>query len=114
MPDTLADQAQEDRDADGATTASYGDPPITVTCGVAQPAEYDQFSTCQEVDGVGWFAPPEEIGSDPVEVTLTAVGYRPRVQVVVPADYWPSGSAAVTAELAPSVTSSLDLVQPCR
>ncbi len=114
LPSTLADQPQQDRGRDGATAASYGDPAITVSCGVGRPAEYDEFSTCQEVDGVGWFVPPEEIGSDPVDVTLTAVGYRPRVAVHVPADYWPSGSAAVTAELADAVSSTLDLDQPCR
>ncbi len=85
-----------------------------MSCGVTQPAEYDEFSTCQEVDGVGWFVPPGQIGSEPVDVTLTAVGYRPRVEVDVPADYWPTGSAAVTAELADAVDSTLELVQPCR
>ena len=113
LPDRLDDLAPVDVEPADAPAAAYGDPAITLTCGVGRPEGYDRFADCLQVNGVGWFV-PQEAGSEPVEVTLTAAGYRPRVQVVVPAEYWPTGVATVTAELAETVSSTLELVQPCR
>ncbi len=118
LPDRLEDVGEGGLDrvevdpADAA--AAYGDPPVVMTCGVARPPAYDRFAACQEIDGVGWFVPEDQIGDEPVEVTLTAVGYRPRVQVVVPAEYWPIGTPSVTAALAGPVQDSVSLVDRCR
>ena len=102
-----------------APAAAWGDPAITLTCGTTVPAEFNKFSECQSANGVGWFVPPDQIddGTDavpPTDVTLTAVGYRPVVTVQVPASYRPEGPAAIIAQLARPVRTTLELVRPCR
>ncbi len=119
LPDRLEDIGEEglarvEVDPGDAPAAAYGDPAVVVTCGVARPPAYDRFAECQEINGVGWFVPEDQIGDEPVEVTLTAVGYRPRVQVVVPAEYWPMGTPSVTAALAGPVEDRVTLVDRCR
>ncbi len=114
LPSTLDDLAARETDPADAPGAAYGDPAITVTCGVGEPAGFDQFAQCQLVDGVGWFVPDDQMTDQPVEVTLTTAGYRPRVEVVVPAEYWPSGAATVTVELNQAVRDSVERVDGCR
>ncbi len=113
VPETLYDEERRLVAPAAARGAAWGDPPIVLTCGVSEPAEFDQFSLCIEANGVGWFVPPsqEEEGAD---VTITAVGHRPRVSVVIPGEYRPEGLASVMANLAPVVDEHLELVDPCR
>ena len=79
------------------------------------PDEYDPFSTCDDINGVGWFAPPDSLEEDAQdeEVTVTAVSYRPLIQLVVPADYRPDGVSAALTDLTDAVKSTLRLEQPC-
>ena len=119
LPERLDDLGEDGLDRvpvspEDATAAAYGDPPVVVTCGVGRPETFDRFSQCQEVDGIGWFVPEDQVGDEPVEVTLTAVGYRPRVQVVLPPEYWPMGAPSVTAVLADPVGATLRLAERCR
>jgi len=44
---------------------------------------------------------------------MSTVGYRPILQVTVPATYRPNGLAAVMVELAPMVKQYTKLVEPC-
>ena len=46
-------------------------------------------------------------------LTIATVGYRPIVQVTIPAKYRPSGLAAAMVELAPMVKRYTRLVKPC-
>lgn len=82
------------------------------------PPSFDQFSTCQEVEGVGWYVPPSAF-RNPVTnptpdepVTMTTIGYTPVVQVRIPAEYRPP--AATMVELAPAIKNHLTLQDPCR
>ncbi|GAB3769552.1 hypothetical protein GCM10027600_24570 [Nocardioides ginsengisegetis] len=113
LPDTLAEQDRRTVTPADAPGAAWGDPAITLTCGVDVPKGFDEFSSCEVANGVGWYVDPATIDDQSADVTLTAVGYRPIVRVEVPADYRPSGSAAVIAELAGPVRRSLELVKPC-
>ena len=116
LPDTLAgEDAREISPAD-ALAAAWGDPAIVLTCGVEQPSDFTDTSTCVQADGVGWYVPDEVLLSDDesLDVTMTAVGYRPRVQVVLPGDYRPEGFAAVASALGRVVDRDLESVQPCR
>ncbi|GAA0968778.1 DUF3515 domain-containing protein [Nocardioides aquaticus] len=97
-----------------ATAAAWGDPAVVVTCGVDAPEGYDRFQLCQEIDGVGWFVDDADLQDEPTEVTLTAVGYRPRVSLIVPAEYWPMGGSSVAAEVAGPVLDATELVDACR
>ncbi|MGZ4446210.1 MAG: DUF3515 domain-containing protein [Nocardioides sp.] len=113
LPRDLAGQRTRAVSPDDALGAAWGDPAITLTCGVGVPTGFDRFSSCEVGNGVGWFVPTAQIDDQSLDVTLTAVGFRPRVQVVVPAGYRPSGPAAVLAQLAGPVKRSLRLVQRC-
>ena len=46
-----------------------------------------------ETAGVGWYVPDDVLlsGDQSRDVTMTAVGYRPRVQVLLPGEYRPDG-----------------------
>jgi len=114
VPDVVDDELRRPVDPDDALAAAYGDPAIVVTCGGSMPRDFDRFSLCQVAEGVGWYVPDDQIGSEPVDVVMTTVGLRPVVQVTVPAAYWPAGAPAIQAELAPALTRHLRLVKPCR
>ena len=104
LPSTLADQPRSDGDPDDDLPVTvYGDPPISVVCGVAEPDGFGPGASCEVANRSRWYIPADQYGDSPVEITLTAAWSRPRVQVVIPEDYWPSATAAVMAELAPLV-----------
>ena len=94
-----------------APGAAWGDPPITLTCGVGVPASFDRLSQCVLVNGVGWYVPEDEANGG--DATFTAVGYRPRVALHVPGEDQPEGGAAALADLAAPVRQHLRLVKPC-
>ncbi len=114
LPHRLAGQPARPVTPHDAPAAAWGDPAITLACGADVPRELTRFSACVQANGVGWFVPPAQEQDPSADVTWTAVGYRPRVAVHVPAGYRPEGAAAVIAELAPTVRRHLRLVRPCR
>ncbi len=115
LPDDLADQHRRLTQPASALGAAWGDdPPITLLCGVGVPDSYDKYASCEEADGVGWFVPPDQVDDGSTDVTMTTVGYRPRITVTVPARLRPEGVAAVMATLAGPVKDRLELSQPCQ
>ncbi len=107
LPSTVAGQeAREVTAAAGAFTAAWGTPPITLRCGVAEPAALEPTSQCYEVDGVGWFAEPGEDG-----YLFTTIGRTAFVEVGVPGRYAPE--ADVLVDLAEVVRSHDPVLQPC-
>jgi hypothetical protein len=94
-----------------APAAAWGDPPIVLRCGVPMPEEFDEFATCQETNGVGWFIPDEEITGEPTAVTMTTIGRDVNVEVELPEDHWPPANAMV--DLADAVKGSTTLRDPC-
>ena len=58
LPDLVLD-AERRRADPGLLTAAWGEPPITLRCGVAAPPGLTASSECLEVNGVGWFAEDE-------------------------------------------------------
>ncbi|WP_323793441.1 DUF3515 domain-containing protein [Nocardioides sp.] len=114
LPDTLADELPREIEPVDALGAAYGDPAIVVRCGVAVPANFNQASSsCEVANGVGWFVAPEEFIDQDADVTLTAAGYRPVVEVRVPGGYRPDGPAAAIAQLAAAIDEHLTLVENC-
>ena len=113
LPAELAGQKSRTVTPAGALGKAWGDPAFTVTCGVGVPEGFDRLAGCTQVNGVGWFLPEDEAqgGRD---ATFTAVGYRPRVALRVPADYQPEGGAAALAQLAAPVRQQLELVDRCQ
>ena len=112
LPKRLAGQPARAVTPAGALGAAWGDPAITLTCGVGVPSGFDRLSGCTQVDGVGWFV-PQGATSGEEDATFTAVGYRPRVALHVPSDYLPEGGAAALAELAAPVRQHLHLKDSC-
>jgi hypothetical protein len=120
LPDALADEDRVDVRPDDALGAAYGDPAITVTCGIPVPDGFDQTSSCLVVDGVGWYVPDGSDDDRGVDVRLSTPGFRPVVEVVVPSDYRPADrslgddtTAAAIATLTPLVDKHLRLVERC-
>lgn len=116
LPATLFAKEQVDTDTSGdgeAYGAAYGDPAITVTCGVPKPKGWGVGASCELVNDVGWFIPDDQYGDEPIDLTLTAAGYLPRVQVRIPADYWPDGGPAAMAVLAKPIKAHLKLESTC-
>jgi hypothetical protein len=114
LPDSLAGEGRRTVTPRDAPGAAWGDPAMVLTCGVDRPAEFDEFATCVEANGVDWFVPAEQVEDDSLDVTFSTAGYRPVVQLNVPAEYRPEGGAAALAELAKPLRKRLETVQPCR
>jgi hypothetical protein len=120
LPSQLAERSRVDVKPDDALGAAYGDPAITLTCGVPVSDAFNQTSRCVEVNGVGWFLPDGEPGTDRGDLRVSVPGYRPVVEVVVPEDYRPADrtvgddtTAAVLSQLSPLVEEHLVLDQRC-
>jgi hypothetical protein len=111
LPARVDDQDRRKVDAGAGSAAAWGDPAIELRCGVPRPHGLDRFSTCQVVNGVGWFIPESQIQGRPVPITMTTVGRAQNVEVRLPRDYFPP--AAAMADLAPSIRTTIRDVRPC-
>ena len=114
LPDSVADQGRRKTQPAAALGGAWGDPPIIAQCGVGVPDDFARTSSCTEADGVGWFVPAAQVNDQSADVVMTTAGYRPVLQVTVPATYRPNGLAAAMVELAPMVKADTRLVRPCR
>jgi hypothetical protein len=113
LPDNVAGQSRRKTQPAEALGGAWGDPPIIAQCGVAVPADFSRSAGCQEADGVGWFVPDSQVNDQSADVVMSTAGYRPVLQVTVPATYRPNGLAAAMVELAPMVKDYTRLVRPC-
>jgi hypothetical protein len=95
----------------GAAAAAWGDPAIVLRCGVAMPKQFDEFATCQETNGVGWFIPEEQVTGEPRPITMTTIGRDVNVQVTLPEEHWPPANAMV--DLAPAIKQTTEERSPC-
>ncbi|MGB8021740.1 MAG: DUF3515 domain-containing protein [Candidatus Nanopelagicales bacterium] len=85
---------------ESAATAAYGDPPVTVRCGVPVPAALTATSLLVTVDGIDWL--PEELTGGWL---MTTVGRAANVEIAVPSGLGPAPSVA--ADLAPTIAATL-------
>ena len=113
LPDTVAGQDRRKTQPAAALGGAWGDPAIVAQCGVGVPAEFTRTSACTVADGVGWFVPESQVDDQSSDVVMSTAGYRPVLQVTVPASYRPSGLAAAMVELGPMVKEYTKLVRPC-
>jgi len=111
LPSSVSEQQRRDVEPEEGYGAAWGDPAIVLRCGVGRPAGFDDFSTCQVTDGVGWFIPERQITGQAVDVLMTTVDREPAVEVRIPADYFPP--AATMVDLAPAITASSEQEDPC-
>ena len=77
---------------------------------------FSDTSTCIQTAGVGWYVPDDVLLSNDQtrDVTMTAVGYRPRVRVFLPGEYRPDGFPNTAASIGAVVDRDLELVKPCK
>jgi hypothetical protein len=90
----------------GRFSAAWGDPPITLRCGVEKPPKLSPSSPCFEVNGVGWLA-EEATGG----YLFSTIGRTTYVEVGVPSHYSPEANALV--DLAAAVSANDPLLKPC-
>jgi hypothetical protein len=95
----------------GDLGAAWGDPAIVLTCGVGVPDGYRPTSACQRANGVDWFVPEDQITDQSKLVVMTTIGRKPRVEVVVPAEYRPP--TATMVDLADAIKKHTKAVEPC-
>ena len=113
LPDTLAAQGRRKTQPAAALGGAWGDPPIVAQCGVGVPAGFSRTAACTVADGVGWFVPQSQADDQSADVVMSTAGYRPVLQVTIPATYRPSGLAAAMVQLAPMVKTYSTLVRSC-
>jgi hypothetical protein len=112
LPDRLGERERRPVEPASALGAAWGDPAVVLSCGV-RPPDLEPTAVCQEADGVGWYVDDAALEDDSVDVVMSTAGYRPAVEVVVPAEARPEGVAAAMAGLAEAVSQRTELVRPC-
>ena len=105
LPDQVLDQDRR-RVEPGRFSAAWGDPVITLRCGVPKPPTMTAASPCLEANGVGWFTERAEGGS-----LYTTLGRQTYVELAVPTAYAPESGALI--DLAATVAEHNRLVTPC-
>lgn len=105
LPKTVLDKKRREVQP-GRYTAAYGDPPITVACGVDLPGSMATDTRCFEVNGVGWFAEEGQGGW-----LFTTIGREATVQVGVPSAYAPEANALV--DVAAAISGQDRSLKPC-
>jgi hypothetical protein len=113
LPDHVYDQSRRKTQPAAALGGAWGDPAIVAQCGVPVPPDFTRTAGCQTADGVGWYLPDDQFRDNSSDIVISTVGYRPILQVTVPATYRPNGLAAAMVELAPMVKQYTKLVKPC-
>jgi len=101
LPVTVVDQRLRETVPREMTAAAWGDPPIVVRCGVAEPTALGDSSTLIDVESITWFPEPLSNGT-----LFTSVGRTPRIEVTVPRDFAPEVNVLV--DLADSTRAHTD------
>lgn len=116
LPTEIGEQSRRPVAGGEGRAAAWGDPAIVLRCGVPQPPGFTDTSTCIEANGTGWYVPDEVLLADDEtrDVTMTAVGVRPRVEVFVPGEYRPEGFTDAAGRVGSVIAERLEQVQPCR
>ena len=118
LPDTLAGEESVEVTGDTEYGAAWGDPAIVLTCGVDQPSDFTDASTCIEVGEVGWYVPDDVFkamfdGDETTDIPMTEMNYRPRIHVLIPGEYRPDGFTNVAGALAELIARDLRRVGEC-
>ena len=102
LPQQVADQPRRRTLPPSPFTAAWGDPAITLRCGVGLPASYAPTAVCTSIDGVDWLP-----GANGRSGPYTAVGRAAFVAVEVPAGYDPAQAIVALTDLSPAVAAAV-------
>lgn len=111
LPETVDDVERREVEPADAPAAAWGDPAIVLRCGVEMPAAFDDFSTCQETNGIGWFIPDEQMTGSPTEITMTTIGRDVNVEVALPVEHFPPANTMV--DLSEAIEETTEELDPC-
>jgi hypothetical protein len=100
LPSTLRGEPSRTTEPDSPLTAAWGDPAITVRCGVPDPAALTPTSQLISIDGVDWLPEPLDDG-----YRFTSYGRVTNVEVTVPDAYTPEADPVTV--LSPLVKDSV-------
>ena len=114
LPHRLADLPPAAFTPKDSYGGAWGDPPMTLTCGVGVPAGFGPASSCITVNGVDWFAPDKETNDNGSDITLTTVTLKPRVALHVPARYRGGTLSAALTDLATPLKGTLTVGTRCQ
>jgi Protein of unknown function (DUF3515) len=93
-----------------APGAAWGSPPITLVCGVDEPAGFNDVASCLTVSGVDWYIPTDQLEAQG-DLTMTTVNRSVSVEVRLPAAYSPPATAL--ADLARPGRQSIPATDEC-
>jgi hypothetical protein len=113
LPDEVDGQSRRKTQPAEALGGAWGDPAIVAQCGVPVPTGFNRTSDCQTANGVGWYVPEDQFRDESSDLVISTAGYRPILQVTIPAKYRPEGLATVMVELGSMVKQYTELVKPC-
>ena len=121
LPETVDDVERREVEPADAPAAACGvrstmelggsDPAIVLRCGVEMPAAFDDFSTCHETNGIGWFIPDEQMTGSPTEITMTTIGRDVNVEVALPVEHFPPANTMV--DLSEAIDRATEEIDPC-
>ena len=111
LPETVDDVERREVEPADAPVAAWGDPAIVLRCGVEMPAAFDDFSTCHETNGIGWFIPDEQMTGSPTEITMTTIGRDVNVEVALPVEHFPPANTMV--DLSEAIDRATEEIDPC-
>jgi Protein of unknown function (DUF3515) len=104
LPLELAGEPSRRVQSDSPYAYAWGDPPVTLICGVDRPAEFVVGVSTIQINGVQWYVDT----GDPDVTVWTTVDRPVYVEITLPADV---DSAPVTA-LTPQIAAALPYREP--
>ena len=90
LPEKVAYQTRRSVKNATGLTAGWGDPVISLRCGVPRPAELKPTSQLVTVNSIDWFA--QELTNG---MRFTSMNTKVHIEVNVPSNYQPEGNALV-------------------
>lgn len=111
LPDRVDGAERTEVEPADAPAAAWGDPPIVLRCGVPMPEEFDDYSTCQETNDIGWFIPDSQMTGSATEITMTTIGRDVNIEVRLPEEHWPPADAMV--DLSAAIEQTTQELDPC-
>jgi hypothetical protein len=102
LPSSVLDQVRRRTEPESAFTSAYGNPPITVRCGVGIPTALTATSLLATINDIDWL--PEQRSAGYV---FTTVGRVVNVEVAVPDVFAPETDVLV--DLSPSIEANIPL-----
>lgn len=113
LPDDFFDSERREVAGGDGIGAAWGDPPVVLTCGAPAPEEFDAFSRCSDIEGVGWFIPDGQLKDPESDIVMSTQSHTPRVSLAIPAGRRTDAPDTYLRTIAPLITEHLTETAPC-